>query len=165
MLGGLRAEQGGAAAEYSLVLEIQRHPALAVDYAAWQARVGALLREHALALHSDDGRTRTPRSSRRRCAASSSSCSRAPGGRCRAPPYAASSRVSSNPSEAARARLRGVGNVTHRGGCHCGLVRFEVEAPADLELSECNCSICRRSGYLHLIVPRSRFRLLAGRER
>ncbi len=56
------------------------------------------------------------------------------------------------------------GRVVHRGGCHCGRVRFEVEAPQDLELTECNCSMCRRSGYLHLIVPRSRFRLLAGRE-
>jgi len=54
--------------------------------------------------------------------------------------------------------------VTHRGGCHCGRVRFEVDAPADLALAECNCSICRRTGYLHLIVPASRFRLLAGRE-
>jgi hypothetical protein len=53
--------------------------------------------------------------------------------------------------------------VTHRGGCHCGRVRFEVDAPAELELTECNCSICGRTGYLHLIVPRSRFRLLAGR--
>jgi DNA-binding transcriptional regulator YbjK len=54
VLGGLRAETGGAAAEYSLVLEIPRHPALAADYAAWQAHVESLLREHALALHSDD---------------------------------------------------------------------------------------------------------------
>jgi hypothetical protein len=54
--------------------------------------------------------------------------------------------------------------VTHTGSCHCGAVRYEVEAPADLEVSECNCSICSRSGYLHLIVPRSRFRLLAGED-
>jgi len=52
--------------------------------------------------------------------------------------------------------------VTHRGGCHCGAVAFEVDAPARLTVSECNCSICRMSGYLHLIVPRSRFRLLRG---
>ncbi len=52
--------------------------------------------------------------------------------------------------------------VTHRGGCHCGTVRFEVEAPAVLEVTECNCSICSMSGYLHLIVPRSRFRLVSG---
>jgi len=52
--------------------------------------------------------------------------------------------------------------VTHRGGCHCGRVRFEVEAPARIDAIECNCSICRMSGFLHLIVPASRFRLLQG---
>jgi len=54
--------------------------------------------------------------------------------------------------------------VTHRGGCHCGAVAFEVEAPARLTVSDCNCSICRMSGYQHLIVPRARFRLLKGAE-
>ena len=49
-----------------------------------------------------------------------------------------------------------------RGGCHCGAVRFEVLAPDEIEAKDCNCSICRMSGYLHLIVPRERFRLLAG---
>jgi hypothetical protein len=52
--------------------------------------------------------------------------------------------------------------VTHRGGCHCGRVRFEVVAPAKIRVDECNCSICSKLGYLHLIVPRSRFRLLRG---
>jgi hypothetical protein len=55
--------------------------------------------------------------------------------------------------------------VTHRGGCHCGAVSFEVDAPARLTVSDCNCSICRMSGYLHLIVPRARFRLLQGADR
>ncbi len=54
--------------------------------------------------------------------------------------------------------------VVHRGGCHCGRVRFEVEASAALAVDECNCSICRLSGYLHLIVPREQFRLLAGED-
>ena len=54
--------------------------------------------------------------------------------------------------------------VIHRGGCHCGRVRFEVEAPARLEVTECNCSMCSRTGFLHLIVPKSRFRLLQGEE-
>jgi len=49
--------------------------------------------------------------------------------------------------------------ITHAGGCHCGGVRFEVDAPADLEVSECNCSICSRTAFLHLIVPKQRFRL------
>ena len=54
--------------------------------------------------------------------------------------------------------------VTHTGGCHCGRVRFEVLAPAILEVSDCNCSICTKSGYLHLTVPSSRFKLLQGAE-
>jgi hypothetical protein len=52
----------------------------------------------------------------------------------------------------------------HAGGCHCGRVRFEVEAPARIEVAECNCSICSKVGYLHLIVPGDRFRLLTGRD-
>jgi hypothetical protein len=52
----------------------------------------------------------------------------------------------------------------HTGGCHCGRVRFEIEAPAEVEVSDCNCSICTKSGYLHLIVPAERFRLLQGED-
>ena len=52
--------------------------------------------------------------------------------------------------------------VTHTGGCHCGAVRFQVVAPKTLQVSECNCSICSRTGYLHLIVPAGRFRLVSG---
>jgi hypothetical protein len=51
--------------------------------------------------------------------------------------------------------------VTHR---HCGAISFEVEAPEDLEVEECNCSICTKSGYLHLIVSKSKFRLLCGQD-
>ncbi|HJQ84764.1 MAG TPA: GFA family protein [Candidatus Binatia bacterium] len=50
---------------------------------------------------------------------------------------------------------------THTGGCHCGLVRFEVTADLD-HVTECNCSICTRKAYLHLIVPPEQFRLLSG---
>jgi hypothetical protein len=52
--------------------------------------------------------------------------------------------------------------LTHAGGCHCGRVRFEVTAPAQIEVADCNCSMCRMSGYLHLIVPKERFKLLRG---
>lgn len=52
----------------------------------------------------------------------------------------------------------------HTGGCHCGRVRFEVEAPAAIEATDCNCSICRKSGFLHLIVGAGEFRLLHGEE-
>jgi hypothetical protein len=54
--------------------------------------------------------------------------------------------------------------VVHTGGCHCSRVRFEVTAPAMLEVADCNCSICSKFGYLHLIVPAERFVLLAGRD-
>ncbi len=52
--------------------------------------------------------------------------------------------------------------IKHTGGCHCGSVRFEVLAPARPEVFDCNCSMCSKSGYLHLIVPADRFRLLSG---
>jgi len=54
--------------------------------------------------------------------------------------------------------------ITHHGGCHCRRVRFEVDASARPEVLECNCSICTMTGYLHLIVPAARFRLLSGAE-
>ena len=54
--------------------------------------------------------------------------------------------------------------VRHTGGCHCGRVRFEVMAPARFEVGECNCSMCGKTGYLHLVVKRDQFRLLSGED-
>ena len=51
--------------------------------------------------------------------------------------------------------------IVHRGGCHCGAVRFEVRAPARLTVQRCNCSICTKTAFLHLIVPAADFRLLS----
>ena len=51
------------------------------------------------------------------------------------------------------------------GGCHCGAVHFEVLAPDEIEAIECTCSICRMAGFLHLIVPADRFRLLTGEDK
>lgn len=49
------------------------------------------------------------------------------------------------------------------GQCHCGAVRFRFTlADRAVELLECNCSICHRTGYLHLIIPHADFTLLAG---
>jgi hypothetical protein len=51
------------------------------------------------------------------------------------------------------------------GGCHCGAVRFEAEvADPPLAALDCNCSICRMTGFLHLMVPHERFELLTGRD-
>ena len=52
--------------------------------------------------------------------------------------------------------------LRHQGGCHCGRVRFEVLAPAILDVDDCNCSICSMFGFLHLIVTADRFKLLRG---
>jgi len=54
------------------------------------------------------------------------------------------------------------GSITHHGSCHCGAVRFEVDAPADLLVHECNCSICRRTRFWPAVVRPDGFRLLSG---
>jgi hypothetical protein len=54
--------------------------------------------------------------------------------------------------------------VTISGGCHCGAVRFEAEIPAEVEVLDCNCSICAMTGFRHLIVPHGDFRLLSGEQ-
>ena len=56
----------------------------------------------------------------------------------------------------------GPGSAWRRGSCHCGAVRFEAALPQRIEAQACNCSICERTGFLHVIVPESRFRLTAG---
>lgn len=55
--------------------------------------------------------------------------------------------------------------VTHRGGCHCGAVRFEVRAPTRITVQRCNCSVCSKTGFVHLIVPAEDFTLLSGSAR
>ena len=54
--------------------------------------------------------------------------------------------------------------MIYHGSCHCKKVRFEVDAPENLEVDECNCSICSKGGYLHLIRPRSAFKLTQGEQ-
>lgn len=48
------------------------------------------------------------------------------------------------------------------GGCHCGAVRFEAALPDVVEAQACNCSMCEKVGFIHVIVPESRFRLVQG---
>jgi hypothetical protein len=50
---------------------------------------------------------------------------------------------------------------TYEGGCHCGRVRFRVSAELD-GITDCNCSICTKKGFLHLIVPPEQFELVSG---
>ena len=48
------------------------------------------------------------------------------------------------------------------GGCHCRTVRFEARLAAPVQAQSCNCSICAMTGFVHVIVPESGFRLTAG---
>ena len=51
------------------------------------------------------------------------------------------------------------------GGCHCGLIRFEAEVGDEpLPVLDCNCSICAKTGFKHLMVPHGDFTLLSGAE-
>jgi hypothetical protein len=52
-----------------------------------------------------------------------------------------------------------------KGGCHCGAVRFDAEtADPPVEALHCNCSICRMTGFVHIMVPHERFELVTGRD-
>ena len=51
-----------------------------------------------------------------------------------------------------------------RGGCHCGAVRFSAEVAEQVEVLDCNCSICSMTGFRHLIVPHGDFTLERGQE-
>lgn len=53
--------------------------------------------------------------------------------------------------------------TTYAGGCHCGAVRFEVDVDRH-EALDCNCSICTKKGFLHLIVTKDHFRILRGED-
>ncbi len=54
--------------------------------------------------------------------------------------------------------------MKYTGSCHCKAIQFEIEAPEVIEADLCNCSICSKSGFLHLILPLSKFKLLAGED-
>ncbi|KAL2921749.1 Centromere protein V [Bienertia sinuspersici] len=52
--------------------------------------------------------------------------------------------------------------ITHKGGCHCKRVRWEVKAPNSLIAWKCNCSTCIMRGNTHFIVPSKHFNLISG---
>ena len=50
---------------------------------------------------------------------------------------------------------------TYSGSCYCERVRFRVTA--DISIATiCNCSVCTKKGFVHLIVEQAQFDLLAG---
>jgi len=52
---------------------------------------------------------------------------------------------------------------THKGGCHCGAVSYEVETDLATIIS-CNCSHCAIKGLLLTFVTADKFTLLSGEE-
>ncbi|HEX7874596.1 MAG TPA: GFA family protein [Sphingobium sp.] len=52
--------------------------------------------------------------------------------------------------------------MAYEGSCHCGAVAFTVDADLPAEAVSCNCSHCRRKGFLLTFVPATQFTLTAG---
>ena len=49
------------------------------------------------------------------------------------------------------------------GGCHCGAVKFTVTTPTPFVAHRCNCSMCKMTGFLHLLVEGDAFTLQQGK--
>ncbi|HEU4809806.1 MAG TPA: GFA family protein [Sphingomicrobium sp.] len=44
-------------------------------------------------------------------------------------------------------------------------MRFEAQVPdPPVPALDCNCSVCRMTGFLHIVVPHEEFELISGRE-
>jgi len=54
--------------------------------------------------------------------------------------------------------------LIYQGSCHCKAITFEIEAPENIDADYCNCSICKKSGFLHLILPLRKFKLHSGED-
>lgn len=55
--------------------------------------------------------------------------------------------------------------LTVNGGCHCGAIVFTINVPRRIDAIECNCSICKKTGYLHYHIKHSDFNLLQGEDK
>lgn len=54
--------------------------------------------------------------------------------------------------------------MSYSGNCHCGAVAFSVAAPMPTEAVSCNCSHCRRKGFLLTFVPREALTIERGED-
>ena len=52
--------------------------------------------------------------------------------------------------------------MAYDGSCHCGAVRFTVQGEIPTEAISCNCSHCRRKGFLLTFVPAGQLTLVSG---
>jgi hypothetical protein len=51
---------------------------------------------------------------------------------------------------------------TYEGSCHCGAVKFTVTMEPPAKAYACNCSLCKRAGWLLAFAPASGFHLASG---
>ena len=52
----------------------------------------------------------------------------------------------------------------YKGGCHCQVIRYQINLKQSIEscdITLCNCSICEKFSYLHMIIPKSQFKLIS----
>ena len=54
--------------------------------------------------------------------------------------------------------------ILHRGGCHCGAVRFECRLDPAEGSSRCDCSICAKGRFWKAIAAAEDFRILQGED-
>ena len=54
--------------------------------------------------------------------------------------------------------------ILHKGKCHCGAVSFEFDAPASVDVTDCNCSMCDMTAYAHVFIPHENLRFLSGED-
>ena len=53
--------------------------------------------------------------------------------------------------------------IEAKGGCHCKAVRFTAQLPGPSVVAlDCHCSVCRMTGFIHIIVPHGDFALEEG---
>lgn len=52
---------------------------------------------------------------------------------------------------------------TYKGSCHCGAVQFSANMSLEKTIT-CNCSMCKRAGYILAFIPASAFTLISGEE-
>ena len=55
--------------------------------------------------------------------------------------------------------------IEHKGQCHCGEVTFIFNAPAKVDVTHCNCSLCEMTGYQHVFVPEADLEITQGQDR
>jgi hypothetical protein len=65
------------------------------------------------------------------------------------------------------AKLKNIGptaiRARHKATCHCGAVVLELDLPDGVvDPRRCNCSICRRKGYIAASVPLDGLRVVQG---